>query len=96
MVVRIAITQSLSMQSALNKLGWSLIAQMFMVTLVNLEFTIHIHTPSSRNSRFIIGVLISNNSLKSATDNLTMLVKICLVTLESTDNARLDYNVITL
>ena len=71
---------------------------MFMLTLVNLEFTIHIHTPSTRNSRFIIGVLISNNSLKSATDNLTMLFKICLVTLESTDNAsyRLDYNVITL
>ena len=64
MVIRIAITQSDSLlQSAQNKLGWSLVAQMFMLTLVNLEFTIHrhcrsIHTPSSRNSRFISEVLI--------------------------------------
>jgi len=44
----------------------------------------NIHTPSFRNSRFICGVLIPSCSLKSATDNLKVLLTIYLVTLEST------------
>ena len=44
----------------------------------------------------LCGVLIPNCSLKSATDNLKVLLIVCLVTLESTDNAMVDYTAVTL